>query len=348
MSHPHPTTPRPRPFGGRPRRPHRPPAAAATATPPRAPPPHSDLARLAALLAVADDPSVPHAVADAAESDAIVVASELSESGVLRGFGRAGRVPKQQYSLADLRLNRVEPTALLSPTDATLADVRKKATLAASAGGAAAIAALHPSAGQLLAAVVAALAAATADAIATGGGVGALALDTVARAVSPRYRGRVARHEAGHFLIAYLAGVLPKGYDLSSLDAVLTRRDWGVQAGTRLCDGAFRNAVASGKITSTALHDAATIALGGVTAEYITYGAAEGGLADVAGLDALLNALGFSQAKAADTVRWALLDAAAILRRHSDAHIALADKMLEGAGTGECVGVIEAWLSEDV
>ena len=43
-----------------------------------------------------------------------------------------------------------------------------------------------------------------------------------------------------------------------------------------------------------------------------------------------------------------LLDAAAILRRHSDAHAALADKMLEGAGTGECVGVIEAWLSEDV
>jgi hypothetical protein len=28
------------------------------------------------------------------------------------------------------------------------------------------------------------------------------------------------QHEAGHFLIAYLVGILPKGYTLSSLEAL--------------------------------------------------------------------------------------------------------------------------------
>ena len=59
-------------------------------------------------------------------------------------FGRATHVPRCQYTLADLRLARIEPIALLAPTDATIAGVHKQATLAAAAGGAAGIAALHP------------------------------------------------------------------------------------------------------------------------------------------------------------------------------------------------------------
>lgn len=322
----------------------------ARATPPRAPPPATDLARLNDLLTRADDPAASTTAADAAEAQAVELATDLADTGTLRGFGRAGRVPRRQYTLADLRLARIEPTALLAPTDATLAGVRRQATLAAAAGGAAAVAALHPSAGQLLATAVAGLAAATIDAIATGGGVNALLLDSIARILAPSYRDRVAAHEAGHFLTAYLCGVLPKGYDLTSLDAVATRRAWGVQAGTRLCDGPFRAAVASGKISSTDLHNAATVALAGVSAEYLTSNGlpAEGGLADVAGLDALLGALGFTQAKAADEVRWALLDAVTLLRRHSAAHAQLAAAMARGASVGDCVGVVEAWLAEDV
>lgn len=328
----------------------RPPPTRLCAQPPRAPPATPDLDRLATLLATADSPASPPAAADAAEAEAVALATQLAEAGTLRGFGRAARVPRRHYTLADLRLARIEPTALLAPTDATLAGVRKQATLAATAGGAAAIAALHPTAGQLLATVVAGLAAATADAIATGGGISALALDTVARVVAPGYRTRVAAHEAGHFLTAYLSGVLPKGYDLTSLDAVTTRRAWGVQAGTRLCDGAFRAAVARGSITSTDLHNAATISLAGVAAEYVTSGgqAAEGGLADVAGLDELLRALGFSERKAADSVRMAILDAVTLLRRHEAAHKALADAMADGKGVAACVGVVEARLGEDV
>ena len=127
--------------------------------------------------------------------------------------------------------------------------------------------------------------------------------------------------------LAYLAGIPPKGYDLSALGAYTARRELNVQAGTRLCDAEFRAAVASGKITSSTLHDAACVSLGGVAAEYVSRGSAEGGLADVASLDALLNALRFTPAKAGDTVRWALLDSVALLRRHAAAHAALARAM---------------------
>ena len=51
------------------------------------------------------------------------------------------------------------------------------------------------------------------------GGLEALAVDTAGRVLSRTYAQRVALHEAGHFLVAYLLGVLPRGYTLSSLDA---------------------------------------------------------------------------------------------------------------------------------
>ncbi len=70
-----------------------------------------------------------------------------------------------------------------------------------------------------MAAAVGILFALTVDQIANGGGFEALAMDSLRRAVQPQYAQRVALHEAGHFLIAYLVGILPRRYTLSSLDA---------------------------------------------------------------------------------------------------------------------------------
>lgn len=56
--------------------------------------------------------------------------------------------------------------------------------------------------------------------VANGGGFEALALDAAGRVLSRSYAQRVAAHEAGHFLLAYLVGLLPKSYTLSSLDAL--------------------------------------------------------------------------------------------------------------------------------
>jgi hypothetical protein len=55
--------------------------------------------------------------------------------------------------------------------------------------------------------------------VANQGGGEALLTDALGRVLVPSYGRRVALHEAGHFLVAYLLGVLPKAYTLSSWDA---------------------------------------------------------------------------------------------------------------------------------
>jgi len=242
------------------------------------------LARLGALLARADDPEAGEPEVDAAEEAASALALELSsrrgdddeeaeqrKTPLLRGFGRAAPPPRRPYSLADLRLARVEPSRVLSPVDATLDSVRDKAQLAAAAGAVAAAAALRPTVSQGVAAAALLFFLATLDAVAAGGGVGFLVLDSAARAFSPTYARRVAAHEAGHFLVAYLLGLLPRGYDLSSLSAFRRARALNQQAGTRLCDVAFRREVASGRLSSSSVDRAAAVALAGVAAEYCLF-----------------------------------------------------------------------------
>jgi len=56
--------------------------------------------------------------------------------------------------------------------------------------------------------------------VGNNGGIEGLVVDTAGRYLNKTYAQRTALHEAGHFLIAYLVGLLPKVYTLSTLDAV--------------------------------------------------------------------------------------------------------------------------------
>lgn len=85
------------------------------------------------------------------------------------------------------------------------------------------------------------------------GGVGTLVLDTIGHTFSQKYHNRVIQHEAGHFLIAYLLGILPKGYTLTSLDALKKEGSLNIQAGTAFVDLEFIEEVNRGKVTATVL-----------------------------------------------------------------------------------------------
>ena len=67
---------------------------------------------------------------------------------------------------------------------------------------------------------------------------------------------------------------------------------FNIQAGTQFCDKSFSEEIAKGQISSTSLDRYTCVALAGVSAEYLKFGRAEGGLGDVQQLDALLRAIG--------------------------------------------------------
>jgi hypothetical protein len=291
---------------------------------------------LSAVRAEGDD-------AESIESErlAITLAAQLREQQQLRGYGSGKLAPKRDYTLADLRLNKIEPEQLLSPRDVTLEGVRNMAILALASGVAAAATALQPSTEQLLAGGVALAFLAGIDQVGNNGALESVAVDALGRVVSPTYSARVARHEAGHFLIAYLCGILPRAYTLSALDAFRRYRAGNVQAGTLFCDAAFRAEVASGKLTASSLDAFTCIALAGVASEYLAFGQAEGGVDDVRTLDGLLSACGFTQKRTDSEVRFAVLSVILLLKRQKAAHDALAEAMRQGRSVGDCILEIE-------
>lgn len=180
-----------------------------------------------------------------------------------------------------------------------------------------------------------------------GGGVRNLVLDTIGHYLSQKYHNRVIQHEAGHFLIAYLLGVLPKGYTITSLDTLMNQGSLNVQAGAAFVDYEFLEEINTGKLSATMVNKFSCIALAGVAAEYLLYGRAGGGLADINKLDGLLKGLGFTQKKADSQVRWAVLNTVLILRRHEKARSQLAEAMSTGKSVGSCIQVIEECISTD-
>ena len=283
-----------------------------------------------------------------AEDQAVDIVACLKQTGALRGYGAARLVPRRDYALSELKLNGIEAEKLLSPTESTISglrDVLGRAALVLVGGW---VLSSHPSGAQVTGVLASGAAALAMDQVAFAGGLEALALDTLAQATSQTYVARLRLHEAAHFLVAYLMGILPKGYTLSSADAYREYGALNVQAGCAFCDGAFQAEVAKGKITSGSLGRFSCVALAGIGMEYVAYGFAEGGVADVRQLDGMLRALAFSQKKSDSEVRWAVLNTISILRRHEGTVRKLSERMAAGASVGECIRLIEDSLGDDV
>lgn len=278
--------------------------------------------------------------------EVLALARALSAQGTLKGFGTASQVPRRAYTVDELRLHKIDTANLLAPKDSTLGQVRSRLQLAA-LGGLIATWQLLPGLDQFyfLGGVLALLTLGVADQIGTGGALEGLAIDTIGQVVSKKYRERVARHEAGHFLIAYLLGVLPASYTISSLDALQrTGALTGQQAGTTLVDVEWQEQMQSGQITSPLLDVITCVALAGVCSEYITFGVAEGGISDIMQLDSLFMSLRFTQKKSDEVVRWAVLNTVTLLRSRKKALDALAEGMQARRSVGECIAIIEREL----
>ncbi|XXG54295.1 hypothetical protein AAC387_Pa03g2216 [Persea americana] len=238
------------------------------------------------------------------ERAALSIVKELQgKSGGLRCFGAARQVPQRLYSLDELRLNGIDPSSLLSPVDTTLSSIERNLQFTALLGGLSAWVAFGFSQLQVLIFSVGLLFLWSVDLVSFNGGLGSLVLDTIGHTLSKKYHNRVIQHEAGHFLMAYLLGVLPRGYTLSSLEALKKEGSLNVQAGTAFVDFEFLEEVSMGRVSSQMLNRFSCIALAGVATEYLSFGCAEGGLADINQLDGLLKSLGFTQKKADSQVR---------------------------------------------
>ncbi|XP_021742414.1 uncharacterized protein LOC110708557 [Chenopodium quinoa] len=276
-----------------------------------------------------------------------LVKQSLTQPGALRCFGAARQVPQRLYTLDELKLNGIEAASLLSPVDTTLGSIERNLQIAAVLGGVAAWNAFELNPQQLFYISLGLLFFWTLDLISFGGGIAGLALDTIGHTISQKYHNRVIQHEAGHFLIAYLLGILPKSYTLSSLEALSKEGSLNVQAGTNFVDFEFVEETNAGKMSSTMLNRFSCIALAGVATEYLLYGYAEGGLADINKLDGLLKSLGFTQKKADSQLRWAVLNTILLLRRHEEARAKLADAMSKGMSVGSCINVIEEAVDDE-
>ncbi|XP_057961557.1 uncharacterized protein LOC131153338 isoform X2 [Malania oleifera] len=266
--------------------------------------------------------------------------------GGLRCFGAARQVPQRLFTLDELKLNGIETSSLLAPVDATLGSIERNLQLAAIVGGISAWNVFGFNAQQILYLSLGLLFLWTLDSVSFNGGVGSLVLDTIGHTFSRKYHNRVIQHEAGHFLIAYLLGVLPKSYTLSSLEALKKEGSLNVQAGTAFVDFEFLEEVNAGKVSAVMLNRFSCIALAGVATEYLLYGYSEGGLADIDKLDSLLKSLGFTQKKANSQVRWAVLNTFLILRRHEKARAKLAAAMMLAMSVGTCIDIVEETMDD--
>ncbi|XVF06181.1 hypothetical protein REPUB_Repub06bG0025200 [Reevesia pubescens] len=143
------------------------------------------------------------------------------------------------------------------------------------------------------------------------------------------YRFLCLHHEAGHFLIGYLLGVLPKSYKIPSMAEFQKDRFAGGSVDF------------SGFESLQTLNNFLCVVLGGMVAEHLQFGYIEGHYADVDKMDKVLRLLDYTKSQVDDQVRWAALTTVSILHRHDEVRSRLVEAMALGRSVGQCIDTIE-------
>lgn len=155
----------------------------------------------------------------------------------------------------------------------------------------------------------------------------------------PDYRDRVLRHEAAHFLVGYLLGVPIVGYSL----------DLGKEHTDFLEARLERKIVGAQRLSEAEVDALAVVAMAGIAAEAMTFEEVVGQNADLLSLQKAMNRAAVPMAPNAqqNVTRWAVWQAAVLLRGNAAAYDALREAMARGAPVADCIAAIEAAAAAD-
>lgn len=184
---------------------------------------------------------------------------------------------------------------------------------------------------------------ATVDSFGFQGKGGNLFLDWIA-SFSPEYRERILRHEAGHFLVAYLLGIPVVGYTLSAWEALKQKQPG--QGGVSFNDGELASQLEQGIIGTQMLDRYCTVWMAGIAAETLVYNNTEGGSDDRSKLAGVLKNIGLSKSATEQKQRFCILQAKTLLTENWSAYQALINAMRQRTSVVECIRVIEGESQE--
>jgi hypothetical protein len=200
--------------------------------------------------------------------------------------------------------------------------------------------------------VVTTLLLALADQILVSGAV----FETALRIFRPEMTARITKHEAGHFLCAYLLGCPVEGCVLSTWAALQDDRFGGragsaVSAGTSYYDIDLSEQIAGLKpLTRDSIDRYSVIVMGGIAAEAMKFGAADGGAGDEEALVRFLRSLNPRSSNAVkawtpemirNQARWGATQAVLLMREYKPCYDALVDALERGGNLGQCIVAIE-------
>ncbi|XP_050223573.1 uncharacterized protein LOC126673462 [Mercurialis annua] len=172
------------------------------------------------------------------------------------------------------------------------------------------------------------------------------------------------QHEAGHFLVGYLLGALPKAYRVPSMEELR----YGEFAGAKVEFLGFEflrevgaaqmlrknntneeacSKGSRGKISSKTLNHFSCIILGGLVVEHLVFGHSRGHYYDVDKLNSTFEWLNLPDVDASFQVRWAAINTIFVLNRHHKARSKLAETMSTGQSIGYCIEAIENAIDEN-
>ncbi|KAG7585578.1 Peptidase M41-like [Arabidopsis thaliana x Arabidopsis arenosa] len=173
----------------------------------------------------------------------------------------------------------------------------------------------------------------------------------------------VVQHESGHFLVGYLLGVLPRYYEIPTLEAirqnvssVTGRVEFvgfeflkQVGAANQLMkddrDSRMNLSDTQGNLFQETLNNFSCVILGGMVTEHILFGYSEGFYSDVVKLNDVLRWLGFTETEKEAHIRWAVSNTVSLLHSHSEARVSLAEAMAKAKPIGACIAAIESAIS---